>query len=219
MLRGVQTFLNDGKDAGQVMIPQRDRIEPETREYCAAIKAVYRESHRLVAPLAEHEPVDLAVEHAPDNVFADAIAAVNLELDAEIVAGTTGSNLGHHVRRAFHVIVGADSCLAAALRLDEEKRVRLGLVVEIEADAAVVSALDTGSSRLVVTQPITDVQVRSTVSPLSYRRWHVDDPFDQLGFLQLRHRLVPALKLGAGQPIAVFEFRDELHRMSGRCRF
>ena len=42
MLRGVQTFLNDGKDAGQVMIPQRDRIEPETREDSAAIKAVLR---------------------------------------------------------------------------------------------------------------------------------------------------------------------------------
>src|SRR5208337_1645464 len=189
MLRGVQTFLNDGKDAGQVMIPQRDRIEPETREDRAAIKAVCRESHRLVAPLAEHEPVDLAVEHAPDNVFADAVAAVNLELDAQIVTGTTRSDLGHKLGSTLEVIVIADPCLAAESGINDQASVWLRFVVQVQPNAAIVAGFDAGSASLILTQPGAWVNVWAAVATVTNGRWHVNDPFDQLGFLQVRHRL------------------------------
>ena len=55
------------------------------------------------------------------------------------------------------------------------------------------------------------------VAPMRDGRSHVDDPFDQLGLLQVRHRIVAALELGAGEVIAVLQ-RWDLRRLDGRSR-
>jgi hypothetical protein len=46
------------------------------------------------------------------------------------------------------------------------------------------------------------VTVRFGVLPGTQWRWHIDDPFDQFGFLDPRHPLVAALKFRARQAIA-----------------
>jgi hypothetical protein len=48
----------------------------------------------------------------------------------------------------------------------------------------------------------------ATVAIGSNRRRHVDDSFDQLCFLQVRHGFVPALELGARQTVALFQRWD-----------
>ena len=39
-------------------------------------------------------------------------------------------------------------------------------------------------------------------------RWHVNDSFDQLGFLELGHRHVPPFELSPAEPVAGLERRD-----------
>src|SRR5208283_1594157 len=42
----------------------------------------------------------------------------------------------------------------------------------------------------------------------SDRRWHVNNPFDELGLLHPRHRVIAALELSARQPVSVLEWRQ-----------
>ena len=108
---------------------------------------------RLVAAPAEDKPVDLAIEHAPDHVFADAIAAIDLALRPQIVADAAGGDLGHELRGSRDVVVIVDASLATAIRSNDQVCVGLGLVVQVQADAAVVAGLDAGGLRIIEAQP------------------------------------------------------------------
>ena len=108
MLWALQTLVQDGEDLCQVTGQKRGRIEPEAGEDRAAEDPIRRERHRLVSALAKDEPVDLPVEHAPDDVFADAIAAIDVSFSCEVVAGAAGGDLGDKLGRALDVIVFAD---------------------------------------------------------------------------------------------------------------
>jgi hypothetical protein len=49
----------------------------------------------------------------------------------------------------------------------------------------------------------------------------VDDSFDELGFLETRHRIVPPLELLAAQPVALFQTWDRVglvERLGGSGR-
>jgi hypothetical protein len=41
--------------------------------------------------------------------------------------------------------------------------------------------------------------------PVTDGRGHVNDSFDELGLLEIRHRVISPLELGAGQAIAVLQ--------------
>ena len=58
----------------------------------------------------------------------------------QVIACAAGGDLGDQLGRALDIIVLADPALPATLTFDEEQVVRLGHVVEVEADAGVVAA-------------------------------------------------------------------------------
>ncbi len=70
------------------------RIQPETGEDRAAQDAVCRRRHRRESPSAVHEPIDLAVKHTPDDVFANAVAPVGVQLFSQVVTGAAGRDFG-----------------------------------------------------------------------------------------------------------------------------
>src|SRR2546428_12329526 len=49
-------------------------------------------------------------------------------------------------------------------------------------------------------------------------RGHIDHSFDEFRLLQVRHRVVAALELGAREPIAVLQWRDLLRCARRGCR-
>ena len=131
-----------------------------------------------------------------------------MELLAQIDADAAGRHLGDEIRRPFDVVILADPDLSTPLRPDEQEGVRLGFVVQIQADASVISGLDSRGVRLVVSQPGDEPGVRVTMPRLSDRRGHVDLSFDQLGLLEVRHRIVAAFELVTRQAVAILQRRD-----------
>jgi len=87
-------LLNDGKDRRQVAANECSRVELQAREDGAAQQAVGRGRQSFETSLLEHEPLDLPVQHAVNDVFSNAIAAIGIELIVQIVAGAARSNLG-----------------------------------------------------------------------------------------------------------------------------
>jgi hypothetical protein len=96
----------------------------------------------------------------------------------------------------------------------------VGVVIQVQADAAVIARLDPGRVRFIIRQPGNQSGMRVAVPPVSDRRGHVNLSFDQLGLLELGHRIVPPLELGAGQAVAVLQRKDHSvilgHIRSGR---
>src|SRR5439155_14537196 len=68
------------------------RVQPEAGEDLTSVNAVRAEGQRLVAPVSQHKPVDGSLSYPPDDVFADAAAAVDVALAPEIVADTAGGD-------------------------------------------------------------------------------------------------------------------------------
>ena len=102
---------------------------------------------------AQDEPVELLIVDAPDEIFADAVAAVDVELGVQVVAGAAGSHLGHQLGRLFDVIVGADARLAAARRVDQQQGVGLRLVVQVKPDRRIVGTCYSRRGGFVGAQP------------------------------------------------------------------
>ena len=97
VLGGVQALLDHGVHRIAVAAHQGDGIEPEARKHRTAQNAVGPRSERHVTFLMKHEPVDLPIEDAPDDVFAGTVAPVSGELIPEVVTGAAGSDFGDQV--------------------------------------------------------------------------------------------------------------------------
>ena len=52
----------------------------------------------------------------------------------QVVRRAAGRDLGNQLRRTLDVVVPTDACLPADRGIEEQRHVRLRLVVEIEAD-------------------------------------------------------------------------------------
>src|SRR5207253_1451171 len=113
-------------------------------------------------------------------------------LGTEVNAGRRAGNLGDQLRAAFDVAASVERYLAAALGFNEERGVGLRLVFEVEVERAVVTPLDPRRQRVVRAQPGHQSRMRPAVPPLTHGRWHVDHSVDELGLLDLGHRLVAA---------------------------
>ncbi len=106
---------------------QRGWIEPEAGEHRAAEDAIGRRGHQLEVPVAVHEPVDLAIKDPPDDVLADAVAPVGVQLFPEVVTGAAGRDFRNQLGRSLDVIILADAGLSTPLGPDDQVSVGLGL--------------------------------------------------------------------------------------------
>ena len=149
VLTAGQAALESCLDALSVTAHQGRRVEPKAGKDLATVETgvVERQTNEFAVP--QHEPIDLPIEHAPDDVFPHAIAAINVEFGVQVVAGTACRNLGDELGGVFDVVVGGDPRLAAMVRVDEKDRVGLRLVVQVQANARVVGTDDAWSGRFV----------------------------------------------------------------------
>jgi hypothetical protein len=81
VLGGIHALLEDSENRRQVVPQQCRRVEPEPRKHCAPKNAVSPGWHHLESPFVVHEPVNLLVVHAPNNVFSKSAAALNVQLN------------------------------------------------------------------------------------------------------------------------------------------
>src|SRR5437764_5207602 len=100
-------------DPWQVAAEKRSRIQPEAGQNFAASHPVRSGGQWLVPALTPDEPVDCLIEHPPNDVFADPIAAVSVQLVAEVVAGTAGGHVSGEFGGGLDVIVLIDPRLTA----------------------------------------------------------------------------------------------------------
>src|SRR5262245_31856809 len=89
VLRAGQPALDDGEHRRQIAPQERCRVEPQTREDLALEESfrVYR--HARVLPGAQHEPVKFLLQHTPDDILAHPIAAIDTQLDMQVIARRT----------------------------------------------------------------------------------------------------------------------------------
>src|SRR5262245_43136635 len=203
-----ETLLEDPEDGWQVAPDQRAVIEPEPGKDPALPDALRAGRERPVLAAAELEPVDLAVEHAPDEVFEHPASPVSGELRVEVVARAGGRDLGDKLRGSLDIVVLRDPRPASVVGEDEEADIRLWLVVQVEAHGRVAAQIDPWRPQVVGTEPEMQIPMRLSVLALLDRRGQVHHPFNQLGLLQLRHGVVPALELVPAQPVSVLEGRN-----------
>ena len=70
---------------------------------------------------------------APHDVLAHSVATVNVQFRVQIETGTAGRDLGDQFRSALEVVILADPRLPLFPRVDEQNRIGLGLVVQVES--------------------------------------------------------------------------------------
>ena len=215
MLAGTDALEDHRQDPGRIAADHRGRVEPEAGEDLAAEDAVGPGSRRLYCPPGRTNQ-SIARSRTRQTMYSRTpLPAIDALLLAEVDAGAAGRDLGHQLGAALDVIVRADPHSPAALRADDQERVGLGHVSEVEADAAVVARLHTGSAGPIDPQPAHELECGSPWLINAHGRWHVHDSFDELGLLQARHRVVATLEFVAGQ---VFAVDQERNRLVGRGR-
>ena len=133
------------------------------------------------------------------------VAAIDVQLVVQIVGSTAGRDLHDQLRRPFDVVVVADARLAAGFRLDEEGRIRLELVVEVQSDRGVVQVQGAGRERGVGTEENVNGGLRAAVTGGAGRRCHVDDSLDQLRLPDVRPGRVSAFELASREPVATLQ--------------
>jgi hypothetical protein len=135
--RAGESVAQNGVDADQIAGQQCGRVKPKAGKHHAACDAVCVGKQPVEAAFAENEPVDCGILHAPDKVFADAIAAVGIQLRSKVVADGAGGHFGDELGCAIDVIIFINPGLSAASRIDQEINIGLRFVVEIEPDRRV----------------------------------------------------------------------------------
>jgi hypothetical protein len=118
VLGGIQAALEDGQKVVEIVAQQGGRNEPQSGEDRTAEDAVFRRSQPFESSLAKDELIDLPIEHAPDDVFANVMTPVNSELVVHIVVDAAGGDFGDEVRGAVVVIIVIDPGLPPALGRD-----------------------------------------------------------------------------------------------------
>ena len=159
-----QAVLENCLHAWGVAAHQGRRIEPEARKNLASIETGVVNGRANEFAVSQDEPIDLLIEHAPDDVFLHAIPAIDIKLGVEVVTGAARSHLSDELWRSFKVVISGDSRLAAVIRIDEEYGIRLWLVVEVQAHARVVGNNHARSRRFVDSQPSYEMGMGSAVS-------------------------------------------------------
>ena len=89
----------------EIVKNKRRCVEPETGKHGTPQCPIVRWIKPLMAFVAKHKPIDLAVEDAPDQVFANLVPEVSSELTVQVVSRATGGNLGDEFRGAVHVAI------------------------------------------------------------------------------------------------------------------
>ena len=160
-------------------------MEPKAGEDAGAEDAVSGGDHLLVLAAREPAPDDGARLQLHGEVFADASAAVEVELDTEVAGEAGAADFDDEFRGAGRIPAGVAG-LAAEVRRDAQEEVGLRSVLGTHHPGAVAAGVASGSVATVEEKPPTQVDVQRTVIG-RYGRGHENDSIDQFGLLQVGH--------------------------------
>jgi hypothetical protein len=169
--------------------------------------AVGVRSQPFVFSFAEDEPVDRRILGPPDEVFGDAVALVGPELFVRVDAHGAGGNFGDQFGRAGHVSVH-EGRPTAEFGVDDQGHVRLGFILKIQSNGRIVTRSHSRRRSLIDDQPTDEVGVLFAVDFEANGRRHVDDPLDELRFLDVGHGVITPFELGPGEVVPGFEGWD-----------
>ena len=116
MSRLAQGALLLAQHGGEIVLENGVDIQTEPGEHLAVKQSGRVGLQWPVGAVDELEPVDTALQGAPDQVLPHAVAPVRMELVVQIVGRAAGCNLGDQLRRAFDVVVIAQPRLTARRR-------------------------------------------------------------------------------------------------------
>ena len=105
------------------------RTVMNAREHPAADHAGRVGRQRDIVAIFQRKPLDGAILDTPDQVFTNAVAAINAALDVVVIGGRTDGDLHDEFRCAIDVARGADVGGAAGAFQQPKVDVRLHLVV------------------------------------------------------------------------------------------
>lgn len=155
-------------------------------------------------------PQQSLLERDPDEVFLDAVRAIQVPLVMQVVAGTARRDFGDQLRCTVEVTIVVDSTAAARFGKNQECRIRLRIVLGPQLDRRVVGDGDSGRAGLVAAQPGHQTSVRISMLSKTDSSLHVDSSPNAFRLLQVRHRLLTLAKLLPRESVPVLEGR--------RCR-
>ncbi len=153
---GLQMVLQNIQDFGGVSRQQRVHRQRQSGEMRAANNVLPIRSDRPVLILMENKPVKLSIQSAPDQVLANAGAAVGAKLVMKINRHTAGGDFHDQFGRATNVARGVFVRASAIFRQHSQKRVRLRHVFGVEAHGAIGSNLGPGRAGRKQAKPCLD---------------------------------------------------------------
>src|SRR5208282_1973198 len=160
VLRGVQAALEHVQQRIEIVTHECGRVQPEAGKHRAAQGPIFGRGEPFVPSLMQDEPVDLALEDAPDEVLADTVALVRLEFLVQVVTLAAGGDFGDEIGRSVDVVIRVDLDLTTRLGLDKKNGVGLGHVAQVQAHTGVITELDSGRPRSVKEEPTDQTRVR-----------------------------------------------------------
>src|SRR6266446_1083701 len=135
------------------------------------------------------------------------IAAIDMQLSVQVVAGRTRCYLYHQFGSTLNITISIYEGLATTGWSNEQQHIWLWLIVQIQPYSAVIAGFDARGASFVMAQPTSQVYMLSAMKPMTHRGWHVDDSCDQFGLFQVRHRLIAAFELSPRQFITILQQR------------
>src|SRR5687767_6791205 len=150
-----------GQDGCEVAGQHAFDVELQAGELRALDQAIGVRLDENVLAVPEAEPVDRVVDHAPDDVFGDAVSAIRLFLLMEVVGDGAGGYLDDELGRPLQVVVLCEMRGTGLWSPGED--VRLDLVALVEDHRGVEPTLDLWSVRREVAEPAGDGGVRLAV--------------------------------------------------------
>ncbi len=200
VFRGSQTLLR-GRE--QLALPQGFGMEPKSREDAGAEDAVVAGFHLLVLAARELTPDDGAGLQLHGEVFADARAAVKVELDTEVAREAGAAYFDDEFRSAGLVLAGHRG-LATVLRSDAQEEVGLRGVFGSHHPGAVRATLTARGVAAKGEEPSVQVVVGGAVIR-GYGRGHKNDSIDKFGLLEVGHRFPAAEEFRAVEAVAFMQ--------------
>src|SRR5262249_23607224 len=97
--------LEDRLDHRLLALDEGGRGEPKAGEHRTAEDAVGRRRQGPEPPVAVNEPVDLSIEDPPDDILADPVAAIDVQLLPQVIADAAGRDLRDQFGSPFDVVV------------------------------------------------------------------------------------------------------------------
>lgn len=155
-------MANGLQHASDITSQQGDRVEPESRKDFAALKAILVERESFVLAGPQHKPVEGLVPDAPNDVLANAVPPVDVQLHMQIVTDGTGRDLDHQFGSALNVTVLV-ARLPAVRRQNSQVRIGLRFVVEVQPQRRVVATLHARRHGAIDAQPSDEFKVRNAM--------------------------------------------------------